>query len=434
MQMASTDESIGRTRWVHLVPVIFLMYTISYFDRINIGLALPSMSKDLHLTSSNAGLAAGIFFWGYLISFLGAGYLAPRFGAKRVILTALILWGGFAIGTGLVQNYHELLIMRFMLGLSEGPVWTSTAMLLSQWFIQRERARAFGLWNLCLPVGAMLSGPISGLILTYSSWHTMFIIEGLPAWLWAFIWWRQIPTSVDQAKWLPAEEKQRLQTRINAEQIELAAWASPDWWAMLREPAVWLLMGGFSLINMVNYGFGIWLPTALKAASTLSIGYIGLVSALPYLAAIVGLIVVTRSSDRHHERRLHAGIPMIAIGVLLYIGSHIGAHEIVPIMIAFTVMGFFLFMYLPLIFTFTSELLPRSLAIPAMAFIGGFANLFGGFVGPWLVGWLRGVTGNVSLAFGVLAVFGILGGLLVIAIRPKRRRAVVGEIAVSQVG
>ena len=414
-------QDASRMRWLRIMPVVFLLYTIAYFDRVNIGMALPSMSKDLGLSPSQGGFVAGVFFWGYLLSFLAAGWLAPRFGARRTVLVALIAWGTFAMLTGFATNFVELAVMRFMLGLCEGPVWTSLALLLSQWFLKSERGRAFGLWNLSIPFGALLSGPISGLVLTYTDWHVMLVLEGIPAWIWALVWWRAIPDSVEAAVWLPAAERQRLSARLSAEQAEFSAVrASADWRGMFRQPAVWLLLCAFSLNNMVNYGFTLWLPTVLKAASSANIGNVGLLSALPYLASILGVIVVTYSSDRFRERRMHAGLPLLMVGLLLFLGSQAGVHSVLVQMAAFTLIGFFMFMTLPLISALSTDFLPRQWAIPSIAFTGGLGNLLGGFVGPILVGRVKEMTGNFSLAFALLGVLGVVGGLVILAIRPVR--------------
>jgi sugar phosphate permease len=415
---SETTSGSTLTRWFRIMPIVFLLYTIAYFDRVNIGMALPGISADLHLSPSQGGFAAGVFFWGYLLSFLAAGRLAPRFGAKRVILCALIGWGCFAMASGFAHTYLQLVAMRFMLGLCEGPVWTSLSLLLSQWFARAERGRAFGLWNLSIPFGALLSGPISGLVLTYTNWHVMLMIEGLPAWIWAVVWWRTIPKSVDAASWLSADERAALAGKLAAEQAEFTALrAATDWRGMFRQPAVWLLLVAFSLNNMVNYGFTLWLPTVLKTISDSEIGHVGLLSALPYIASIAGIVFVTYSSDRFHERRLHAAIPLILVGALLYFGSQAGSRSITVDLVAFTLIGFFMFMTLPLISALTTDILPREWSIPAIAFTGGIGNLFGGFVGPVLVGRLKEIGGDFSLAFAVLGVLGVLGGLSVLAVR-----------------
>ena len=407
----------SRVRWVRLIPVVFLVYTIAYFDRVNIGVALPGMSHDLHLSPTQAGLAGGIFFWGYLITFLAAGWLAPRFGARRVIFGTLIAWGAFAMGAGLVQNFRELLVMRFLLGAAEGPIFTSVSMLLTQWFVAPERARAFGLWNLCMPIGAMIAGPVSGLILSHASWHLMFVLEGLPAWAWAFVWVRTVPRTLEDAPWLDAVERTALSRALEAEQAELRGHHRGQWRDILREPNVWLLAAAFALINISTYGFGLWLPSVIKAASQLDIGRVGLLAALPYAASTIGVITISRSSDRNRERRYHAGLPMIAIGILMWVGVYFGRTSIALEIGTFTLMGLFLFTYLPLFFTFITETLPRDMSIPAISFVGGIGNLFGGFIGPTLVGWVKSETGSFTIAFTILAIFSVLAGVLMLLLR-----------------
>jgi sugar phosphate permease len=417
--MDPSGAPIGRTRWLHLIPVIFLLYTIAFFDRVNIGMAMPSMAAELHLSPSMQGFAGGIFFWGYLPSFLGGGWLALRFGARRVVLASLLTWGLFSMSTGLVHSFYQLVALRFLLGLAEGPLWTALLLLLSQWFLRSVRGRAIGLWNLSMPFGALLSGPLSGLVLQYSNWHWMFILGGLPAWLWAVVWWFNIPRDLDHARWMPAEERQALEAGLAAEKQAFAAThVSPDWRAMLRQPTVWLLLGATCFNNMIFYGFSLWLPSVIKAATSLNIVSIGLVNAVPYVAAGIGLVWCTRSSDRHKERRLHAGLPMIVGGILLFLGSQVDAG--LTKLIVFVLVGGTMYMTLPLISTLVTDLFPSRMAIPASAMIGSVGNLFGGFVGPQLIGSLKQITGNFTWAFSLIGVFGVVGGLLILSIRQRR--------------
>ena len=377
------------------------------------------------LSPTQAGFIGGIFFWGYLIGFLAGGWLALNFGAKRTVLCCLLGWGFFSMATGFAPGFKTLVALRFLLGIAEGPLWTSLVSLLSQWFLQRERGRAIGLWNLSLPFGALLSGPISGIVLSHTDWHVMFVLEGLPAWIWAIVWWRGIPAGAGQAGWLPDVERARLEDGLAAERAAFAAAHAPsDWRGMLAQPAVWLLLGATCFNNMTFYGIGLWLPSAIKAASALDIGSVGWLSALPYLAAIVG-----RPADhaklgptqgtaparggaddrRWRAARRSARISARASGVAQ--------------VVSFTLIGFFMFMTLPLISTLVTDILPRHLAVPAIALIGGVGNLFGGFVGPMLIGWLKQSTGGFSMALGLLGLFGIVGGVLLMSVRPPREPA-----------
>jgi sugar phosphate permease len=265
----------------------------------------------------------------------------------------------------------------------------------------------------------MLSGPLSGLVLQVSNWHWMFLLGGLPAWLWAIVWWRAIPRSRDEAHWLPAGERSRLEAGLAAEHADFVASQTPsDWRAMLRYRTVWLLLGATCFNNMIFYGFGLWLPTMLKAASAMNISHVGFLNALPYLASAIGLIICTRSSDLRKERRLHAAIPMIAGGILLFLGSQTGWGLLQ--MAAFVMAGFTMYMTLPLISTLVTDILPSPLAIPAISMIGGVGNLVGGFAGAQIIGSLNQITGNFTFAFGFIAVLGVIGGFLILAVRPSR--------------
>ena len=149
-------------RWLRIIPVAFIMYTIAFVDRTNISLALPSMSRDLHMNPEQAGNAAGVFFWGYMLLQIPGGYLAQHWSAKRFVAILLVIWGVCASATGLVRTWHEFFAMRLLLGVAEGGVWPATLVLLAHWFPRAERARANAYWMLCLPVAVVFSSPVSG--------------------------------------------------------------------------------------------------------------------------------------------------------------------------------------------------------------------------------------------------------------------------------
>jgi len=419
-------ESSGSARWTRITLVIFLMYTISYFDRTNIGLALPLIRRDLGIDATHAGLVGGIFFWGYVITFLAGGWLVARFGARRVVLVCLLCWGTAAMATGLVRTTNELMAVRLVLGVAEGPVWAAASSLTASWFTRRERGKAFGFWTISSPLGALLAGPISGFVLAHHDWRAMMIIEGLPAWIWAVVWWASIPKHISAARWLTDEQKAGLARVLAEEQADFTDMTSQSGIRrVLTLKATWFLGAGFAMINLVVYGFMLWLPTSIASSSPhLGPVGVGLLSACPWAACIVGILVSTRSSDIRQERRLHAGVPIIIASVLLLLASNVPPTSLVLRMSLFTAMGFFLEMFLPLIFTYVTELLSAADAIVATAVIGAFGNLVGGFVGPTLVGMLVGKGGDFQFPFSVLACFGALGGVLILCARPHREAAV----------
>jgi sugar phosphate permease len=424
-------ESSGSARWTRITLVIFLMYTISYFDRTNIGLALPLIRRDLGIDATHAGLVGGIFFWGYVITFLAGGWLVARFGARRVVLVCLLCWGTAAMATGFVRTTNELMAVRLVLGVAEGPVWAAASSLTASWFTRRERGKAFGFWTISSPLGALLAGPISGFVLAHHDWRAMMIIEGLPAWIWAVVWWASIPKHISTARWLTDEQKAGLSRVLAEEQADFTDLTSQSGLRrVLSLKATWFLGAGFAMINLVVYGFMLWLPTSIASSSPhLGPVDVGLLSACPWAACIVGILVATRSSDIRQERRLHAGVPIIIASVLLLLAANVAPTSLVLRMSLFTAMGFFLEMFLPLIFTYVTELLSAADAIVATAVIGAFGNLVGGFVGPTLVGMLVGKGGDFQFPFSVLACLGALGGILILCARPHREATTVAFAA-----
>src|SRR3954468_22451944 len=180
-------------RWLRIIPVALIMYTISYIDRTNIALALDpkisSMMQDMAMNDAMKSTVAGIFFWGYLALQIPAGHLANRWSAKKVIAILLVFWGICAIGCGLVKNYHQLVVMRVLLGVAESGVFPPTLVLLANWFPRSERARANAYWNLCQPLAVAGAAPITGALLGQWGWRTALILEGALPFIWLPIWW-----------------------------------------------------------------------------------------------------------------------------------------------------------------------------------------------------------------------------------------------------
>ncbi|WP_237479174.1 MFS transporter [Lichenibacterium dinghuense] len=414
---------VGRARWNNILPVVFVMYTIAYFDRSNFGIALPYITRDLHLTATQAGLTAGVFAWGYSATQLIAGWLALKMGSRNVIGVALLLWGFGAMGTGLATNLWELAAMRVILGLFEGPVFAAAAILLSQWFMKQERGRAFGIWNLSSPVGAFLAGPISGFVLAHYDWRLMMVVEGLPAWIWAALWWWRIPKSPAAARWLAPAERDLVERANAEEQARFVPAKAPRWWAVLVDPIVLSSFAGFALHNLLINGFQVWLPSHLKTFPELSPFAIGLIAGLPFLVGIPGLYWVSWHSDRHgQERRLHAAIPMAATGALLIVAALIPPSLWWLQVALFVALGFPMKMHLPLVFARLVEIFPKEKAVPAVALVSALGNLFGGFVGPVLIGYLSQVTSGFTVPFIVLGVGSVLAGICVAAFRAGSER------------
>lgn len=409
------ETLIGKSRWTIILPAVFVMYTISFFDRVNIGMALPHIVTELNLNPVEAGWLGGAFAWGYIVTQFMAGFLALKFGSRRVIGISLILFGAFAMATGLANNFYQLVIVRMLLGLSEGPIQAATAMFLAQWFMKKERGRAFGIWNLSLGAGAFLAGPISGWILAHHDWRMMMIIEGAPAWLFCLVWFLIVPKNLESAKWLNCEHREIIKKDLAEEQAKHIKPESDPWYTILKIPALWLMLIGYSLHSMLAYGFTLWLPTALKNYGVLSEVSVGILTGIPFLMTMVGIWFITRRSDRYNqERRLHAAIPTILTGLALVLAAFVPVKFYFVQIILFMLVGLTMKMMVPLVYVRLTEVLPTRKAIPAVAFVGGCSNFIGQFGGPLVAGYLKSSSGGVdmTLAWCVLGMFSIVGGSL----------------------
>jgi MFS family permease len=236
--MAANDTS---PRWTRIIPIAFVMYTIAFIDRTNISLALPRISHDLHLDPQQAGTVAGIFYWGYLALQIPGGHLAKWWSPKKFISVLLVAWAIFAVGCGFARTYHELLLLRLLLGVAESGVFPATLILLSHWFSRGERARANALWFVCLPGAVILSAPFSGWMLDHWGWRTMLIAEGALPLAWLAVWLALIQDHPEGAKWLPQKEREELAATLRKESIELEGSGTVPYLRSLFRPQVLVL-------------------------------------------------------------------------------------------------------------------------------------------------------------------------------------------------
>jgi sugar phosphate permease len=428
-------KDLAKKRWLIILPAVFVMYMISFFDRVNVGMALPYMTKEFTLTPVQAGWIGGAFAWGYIVTQMLAGYLALRLGPRRLIGFCLILFGGLAMLTGLARNFAELLAIRFVLGLAEGPIYAASSMLLAQWFIKSERGRAFGISNLSVAAGGFLAGPISAAVLAHHDWRIMMIVEGLPAWVFCLVWFYAIPRRLDAARWLSAADRETIESHIAREQAAHKDKNVDSWLTIFKEPFVWMLVLGFACSQIILYGLTLWLPTIFKTTDQMSGMMVGVLSGAPFVMSMLGIYYITNRSDKHNqERRWHAAIPMVVSGVLL-IGLALSPTHLLYLRIGLILaVGFMLKMPTPLISSYLTEILPLRKAVPAVGVVIGGGSFLGQLLGPLLVGYTKSISTSFGPSFIVLGVAGICGGLILLAARTRKLEPVplAGELTTEQ--
>jgi MFS family permease len=250
------NQAIPSRRWVRIIPAAFLMYTIAFIDRNNIAFGFFGMQKELGIQATASGMAAGVFFFGYLFLQVPGGLLAEKWSAKRFITAAMLVWGCASMATALVENLTQLLVVRFVLGVVEGGISPATMILLTKWFPLGERSRANALWYLCIPAASMVTGPVSGWILTHYDWRMLFLLEGAPAVVFAVVWWVLIDDSPRDAKWISPAERDYLERTITAEKAVIKA-KTPTLRHVLRNRNVIVLLTLFCFLQVGFYGYGL---------------------------------------------------------------------------------------------------------------------------------------------------------------------------------
>ena len=412
----------GRARWTRLIPVAIIVYIISFMDRTNIGFAFDGMGKTLHLDSAAQGLAGGIFFIGYLVLQIPGGHLAERWSAKKFVGIMILIWGVFAVLSGLVQNYTQLLIVRFVLGVAEGGIWPAILVLISHWFPARERARAYGFWMMNIAIASIITAPLSGWILTWGDWRTLFYIEGIfPFLIAAPLWWWLVADRPSQASWVSREEREYIETSLARENA--GAPRSAGLREVFRSSVVWRLVLVYFFIQVGFYGLNLWLPHLVKTTIGGSYLTVGAVTAIPYVFAIAGLWINARSADRTGRYSIHVLVSLTIGAVALVLSVAFGSIAALSIFLISIAMAGALAYDGPF-WASASQAMPVALAGGAMGLINALGNL-GGFAGPYVGGWLQDASGGSFLSTAVvLAVSLLLGGLVMITLRRQADKPV----------
>ncbi len=390
-------DRIAPRRWWYIMPIVFITYSLAYLDRANYGFAAASgMADDLHITPALSSLLGALFFLGYFFFQVPGAIYAEKRSVKKLIFVSLILWGGLATLTGMVQDVYLLIGIRFLLGVVEAAVMPAMLIYLCHWFTRAERSRANTFLILGNPVTILWMSVVSGYLVKHFDWRWMFIIEGLPAVLWAFIWWRLVDDRPEQAKWLAAQDKAALREALAAEQQGIKP--VKNYREAFRSPKVIILSLQYFCWSIGVYGFVLWLPSILKQAAALDIVTAGWLSAVPYLGAVLAMLGVSWASDRMQKRKRFVWPPLL-IAALAFYGSYVlGTEHFWWSYTLLVIAGACMYAPYGPFFAIVPELLPSNVAGGAMALINSMGAL-GSFSGSWLVGYLNGATGGPGASY-----------------------------------
>ena len=415
------EKTVVRKVTLRIIPFVFLLYIVSYLDRANIGYAALQMNAELALSAEAFGFISGIFFIGYFLFEVPSNVLLNRYGARVWIARILVTWGIIAAATAFAQTATHLYILRFLLGVAEAGFFPGIIVYLTYWFRSKELATTVALFTAAIPVSYIIGAPLSTWIMDnihwygWSGWRWMLFLEGIPAVFLGVVCFFYLTDKPEQAKWLKGEEREWLLAELERDRTSRKNVKHFGVMKAMTNPKVLYLSFIYFVYQCGSLGVGYWMPQIIKGFSeSLTHTQIGLIAMVPYIVATVVMIGWSRSSDRHGERKLHSAIPL-AVATVAMLGAGLVTSPVIAItMISLALAGLYSFKSpfwaLPTLF------LTRSTAAISIAVINSIGNL-GGFVGPFVIGMVKGTTNSAAAGLMFLSVLLAIAFIMTLMMR-----------------
>jgi MFS family permease len=415
---------------VRIVPFLFFCYILAYLDRVNVGFAKLQMLKDLSLSDAAFATGAGIFFIGYFFFEVPSNVLLKKFGARMWIARIMISWGVISGCMIFVKGEWSFYAMRFLLGLAEAGFFPGVIYYLTLWYPSRLRSTRTAWFVAAIAVSGVVGNPISGWIMDALSgamklagWQWLFLSEGIPSILVGFLVIFYLDSSIAEAKWLTPEEKALLARNLEAEDKHKTEHKLVD---AFTSGKVWVLCAIYFTLMIGLYGIAFWLPTIVKAFGLKGYLRVGLITAIPYGVAVIGMILLSNHSDKTGERRLHYVANVVAGAVGLVLSGVFASNPVLAII--FLSMGTLgVIGSMPLFWPLPSAFLAGTAAAAGIGIVNSVGNL-GGYVGPNIPIWARHFSSDSSAALYIIAGILMVGALLTYFFIPRTLRVRVGSV------
>ncbi|OXI43841.1 MFS transporter [Burkholderia aenigmatica] len=403
-----------------LMPLLVVVYIVSFLDRTNIALARHSMSIDLGLSAMTYGLGAGLFFLTYSLAEVPSNLIMLKVGARRWITRIMITWGALSVGMAFVRGETSFYVMRLLLGLAEAGLYPGVMLYLTYWFGHKQRAKATGYFLLGVSIANVFGGPFGGALLELEGlaglhgWQWLFIVEGIPAIALSFFVWKYLPDRPSAARWLSPEESLALEEKLVAERSEIPTAHGKD--AILqciKDSQLWLAILIYFCHQLTTYAVIFFLPSIIGAAGNFSPFYIGVLSAVPWIASGIGGVIFPRFATGASRSRkvLSGGLLTMGVGLLI-------AGRVTPILglAALTLAASMFFVVQSVLFTIPASRFSGTVLAGALAFMNS-CGLLGGFLGPAGMGFIEKTTGSSVGGFFILGLALVGVALLSLRIR-----------------
>ncbi|QEY62945.1 MFS transporter [Metapseudomonas lalkuanensis] len=406
-----------------LMPFLMLAYMINAIDRLNLSFAKLRMADDIALTDAAYGLGAGIFYLGYILFEVPSNLYLQRIGARATLTRIMVLWGLVTIGTAFVTTANQLIVARFLLGVAEAGFFPGVILYLTYWFPAAMRGRITAAFIMAGMVAGIICGPLSGTIMAHlhgwaglHDWQMLFILTGIPAVALGLFGWFWLTDRPEQARWLSDSQKRQILAALASEKPSIA---HSHFGGVLRDPRLYIaglvffcIYSGF---NTVSY----WMPTLIRSFGLEDLQVIGLVNSLPFIGGLCGMYLVGRSSDRHMERRWHLGVTMLLAATCFVMLGFVQGHALLSLGLL-TLGAAAALSAVPLFWTIPPALLSPAGAAGGIAIISSIGGI-AGIISQAMVGAIKTATGDLYLAFDLMAAMLVIGALLLLIGIPADR-------------
>lgn len=426
------DAVYGRvTR--RFVPLLFTCYLFNYVDRTNIGFAQLQMRGDLGLSAMAYGLGAGIFFISYSLFAVPSNLLMTKIGARKTIFGCLCLWGLTSSGTMLVRTPTEFYLARLLLGAVEAGFFPGVIFYFTQWYPSHRRANVTGIFQSATVVAGVVSGLMSGALMTYLNdfwklrgWQWMFLLEGLPSLAMGVVVLLFLDDSPQQATWLSEHEKSVL---LDALATDPAAAGKHTFRGALVDWRVYFLGLIFFASVIGTYALAFWQPMMIRDFHVSSIMRIGIYSTIPAIAAVVAKIWIGYHSDKQRELRWHFAVPAFAGAVGMLLVPLISRDPLVGIAcLALATAG--VHGCIPVFWSLPGLYFSGTAAAGAIALISTLGN-FAGAVGPVLLGYAKNHAGTFNGGMYTMSALLLVAAVLTVVAVSKKPGGTLREMAVE---
>ena len=414
------NHAYRKAAW-HILPLLMLCYVVAYLDRVNVGFAKLQMADDLQFSEAVYGFGAGIFFIAYFFLEIPSNLMLHRVGARLWIARIMITWGIISAGMAFVTTPMSFYVMRCLLGIAEAGFYPGVILYLSYWFPTNRRGHMYALFATAVPLSGVIGAPLSGWIMGafngfhgFAGWQWMFILEGIPSVLIGILVIFKLTDRISHAKWLTDEEKKILQANIDSDTQHHVHSSLKE---IFLQPRVWLLTLIYFCLIAGFYTIGFWLPTLIKDSGVKDVLSIGLLSAIPYGAAALTMIVVSRSADRWRERRWHLALTATLGGIGMIISASF-SDNIVIAMMGLTLGAMGALSTLPLFWSLPTAFLGGTAAAAGIALINSWGNL-AGFAAPYMMGYLKDLTQSTTTGMLIISTMLFIGAALVFLVPAK---------------